>query len=285
MFPKGKVSFLPGFSCGDRKTRATSRERRCFAVIYVPPVPSSFKREFEAEVGDFETTESECETARDVIHPHIDVHAQYALLRMFKGDPGARADAARMLAAVKTGTLAGIYKEDQRVPALLARRMGSNWWELIPQGEDAALVLDPDPSAPSIIVFRDQVRSLPSRLDPALRKASLGRVIVVPIIAVKQFTDSLGVTLSAGQLRNLQTGKEVALQRQSTAEVQRVLAQAQTLAKQQQRPSARRFRCPCQGEGVCLVSLPLRLCFCVKASLFPPAIFFKICGFLPGLLA
>jgi hypothetical protein len=68
-----------------------------------------------------------------VIDSRIDVHAQYALLRMAKGDPGARADAAGMLAAVKSGRLAGIYKEDQRVPALRARGLGLGWWQLVPR--------------------------------------------------------------------------------------------------------------------------------------------------------
>ena len=112
-------------------------------------------------------------SARDVIDERIDVHAQYALQRMFKGDPSARADATQMLTAVKAGQLKGIYKEDQRVPAMLAKRWNTEWWQLIPEGEDAALIFEPvDPMiAPPIIVFRDQVRSIPYRIDPALRKA------------------------------------------------------------------------------------------------------------------
>jgi V8-like Glu-specific endopeptidase len=108
-------------------------------------------------------------TPAGVIDSRIDVHAQYALLRMAKGDPSAQADASAMLAAVKSGRLAGIYKEDQQVPALRAKRQGIGWWQLIPAGRDAVVVNEA--GAAPIIVFRDRVRSDASRLDPALRAA------------------------------------------------------------------------------------------------------------------
>ena len=109
-------------------------------------------------------------TQAGVIDGRIDVHAQYALLRMAKSpDPGARADASAMLGAVKAGALAGIYKEDQQVPALRARRVGTSWWLVIPKGEDAAVLREP--GAAPLIVFRDGVRSDAARLDPALRRA------------------------------------------------------------------------------------------------------------------
>jgi hypothetical protein len=76
-----------------------------------------------------------------------------------------------MLGAVKSGALAGIYKEDQQVPALRARRVGTSWWLVIPKGEDAALFLGAAPGEAPMIVFRDGVRSNAARLDPALRKA------------------------------------------------------------------------------------------------------------------
>jgi len=109
-------------------------------------------------------------TQAGVIDARIDVFAQYALLRMAKSpDPAARADASAMLGAVKAGTLAGIYKEDEQVPALRARRVGTSWWLVIPKGEDAAVLREP--AQPPLIVFRDSVRSDAARLDPALRKA------------------------------------------------------------------------------------------------------------------
>ena len=78
-----------------------------------------------------------------------------------------------MLAAVKSGRLTGLYKEDEQVPALRARALGMGWWQLIPPGEDAAVVLDPaNPTGgPPLIAFRDGVRSDSARLDPALRRA------------------------------------------------------------------------------------------------------------------
>jgi hypothetical protein len=112
-------------------------------------------------------------TRNDVIDERIDVFAQYSLLRMFKGDAAARGDGEGMLAAVKAGQLAGIYKEDERVPAMRARNMNMGWWQLIPKGEDAALIGHPGnlPNGTPIIVFRDSIRSTPPRIDPALRKA------------------------------------------------------------------------------------------------------------------
>jgi hypothetical protein len=108
-----------------------------------------------------------------VVDARIDVFAQYSLQRMSRGDPDARRDAVEMLAAVRGGDLAGIYKVDELVPAKRAQALGKGWWQLISTGEDAAVVLDPrDPlGGQPIIVFRDRVRSLPSRLDPALRRA------------------------------------------------------------------------------------------------------------------
>lgn len=119
---------------------------------------------------EFETT-STAITSYSVIDSRIDVHAQYALLRMNKRGGAEQVDAIDMLTAVKAGRLAGIYKEDQGVPAKLAQRQGKGWWQLIPAGQDAAAVRDVDPNAPPLIVFRDKVRSDGARLDPALRKA------------------------------------------------------------------------------------------------------------------
>ncbi len=112
---------------------------------------------------------------KELIDPRIDFHAQEALHRMFNGDPGARADAGGMFAAIKAGRLAGIYIVNQQVPALRARKLDRWWWNLIPQGEDAILLRDSsEPGAGGgapLIAFRDPVKSVPARLDPALRKA------------------------------------------------------------------------------------------------------------------
>jgi hypothetical protein len=115
-------------------------------------------------------------TARDLIDPRIDVGAQRALLRMSKGDPAARAAASGMLAAVRGEQLAGIYGDDLLAAVKLAQRLGTVRWKLVPPGEDAVLVVDPQEplTLPPRIVFRGDtpdIRSTPSRIDPALRKA------------------------------------------------------------------------------------------------------------------
>lgn len=109
-----------------------------------------------------------------MIDPRIDVHAQYAMQRMFKSENAPIRDlATALLQAVKSQSrLSGIYIENQQVPALLAKKLGIGWWQLIPKGADAAVVVNPaEPSSPGLIVFRDQLRSEPARLDMALQKA------------------------------------------------------------------------------------------------------------------
>lgn len=140
-----------------------------------------------------------------VIDPRIDVHAQFALLRMSK-NPSTAADASAMLAAVKGGQLGGIYKEDQQVPALIARKAGSGWWQILPPGEDAALVLE---VAPPIIVFRDQARSNPTRLDPALIKAFKGRPLST--MTIDSTLKSLGLNLSPAETSALASRRRVSL--------------------------------------------------------------------------
>lgn len=120
------------------------------------------------DLGAGEEIQEEVLAARDVIHSRIDVHAQYSLMRMSK-NPATTADASAMLAAVKSGQLAGIYKEDQLVPAQRAQRKGIGWWQVLQPGQDATVVRDP--GVAPIIIFRDSIRSVPSRLDPALLAA------------------------------------------------------------------------------------------------------------------
>jgi len=103
---------------------------------------------------------------------NIDVFAQKAIVRL-SNNPLTAADAYALLNAVKSRELRGIFIENQKVPTLRARNVGRWWWEIIPKGEDATL--QSDPSAPisgaPIIVFRDTIRSIPSRLDSSLLKA------------------------------------------------------------------------------------------------------------------
>jgi hypothetical protein len=151
--------------------------RRGDSIVLIPGhgVPDA------AEV--FESPGGGIPSARDLMDPRIDVHAQYALRRMFKSDSVARADAMGMFAAVKARDLAGIYIVNQAVPALRARRMNRWWWELIPKGQDAILMSDP-PTEPPLIAFRDEIKTVPSRLDSALRGAwreMKSRTIGIPL--------------------------------------------------------------------------------------------------------
>jgi outer membrane protein OmpA-like peptidoglycan-associated protein len=116
------------------------------------------------------TTEAVPLNQRDVMSAKIDVFAQRALFRMLKGNKEASLAARHMVWAVKRGTLAGIYKEDQRAPALRARAIGKGWWQLIPKGANAMCLKEPV-SRPPMMVFRNAVRSNPHLLDPALKAA------------------------------------------------------------------------------------------------------------------
>ena len=109
-----------------------------------------------------------------VIDPRLDVGAQQAILRMARGTPRQRVDAVGLHAAVKAGRLQGIFGDDLRAAAQLAARLGTVRWELIPRGQDAALIDQLELGQPPTIIFREQVRSVPARLDPALSRAFSG---------------------------------------------------------------------------------------------------------------
>jgi hypothetical protein len=74
---------------------------------------------------------------RRVIHPRIDVDAQRALIAMAnRGDP----DAEFLLMLVHRGALYGLFKPDQREPAMLIRKFCGNWWEYIAPGARGRLL-------------------------------------------------------------------------------------------------------------------------------------------------
>jgi len=121
-------------------------------------------------------------TTNEVIDNRISVPAQHSLVRLSK-NPATSADAVAMLQEIKAGRLAGIYCVNWEKSAQRALRLGSNWWSVIPQGEDAVLMLDPDnlsAGVPLIAFRRDlapdcgllagegRFSASPSRLDAAL---------------------------------------------------------------------------------------------------------------------
>ena len=108
-----------------------------------------------------------------LIDPRLDVGAQRALVRMSKDGPDQASAANEIAAAVKGGTLAGVFGDDLGASAALAARLGTVRWELVPDGEDAVLVEEPE-RLPTL-VFREGARSVPARLDPALERRGTGR--------------------------------------------------------------------------------------------------------------
>ncbi len=99
----------------------------------------------------------------------VDVSAKFALQRMLKSSD-MHADAVRLTDGINTGRLAGIFGDDLQATVRLAQRHGTQRWLLVPQGEDAALVLDPvaPMTAPPTIIFRRPTRTtIPGKaIDP-----------------------------------------------------------------------------------------------------------------------
>jgi hypothetical protein len=97
-------------------------------------------------------------STRDVIDKRISVPAQHSLVRLSKNS-AASADAVGMLEEVKAARLAGIYCVNWKLPAQRALRFGKYWWTVIPQSEDAVLMLDPDnpASGQPLIAFRREL--------------------------------------------------------------------------------------------------------------------------------
>lgn len=119
---------------------------------------------------------------KDVIDKRISVPAQHSLVRLSK-NPTTSADAVGMLEEVKAGRLAGIYCVNWQLPAKRAERLGKTWWTVIPEGEDAVLMVDPDELwggkpmmafrrrlDPDCGLLRSETRfaATPSKLDAAL---------------------------------------------------------------------------------------------------------------------
>lgn len=121
--------------------------------------------------------ESEPWTTQDVIDERIDVQAQYALMRMFGGEPLEKIHASHILSAVKSGALGGVYQEDQQVPALRAQSLGYGWWEILPKPQggvrvDGVCMAEPTSKAP-IIVMRRKAEQNRAAYDNALQDAWL----------------------------------------------------------------------------------------------------------------
>jgi hypothetical protein len=170
------------------------RENVMRYAVNIQPEPFEFETEVdeaEAGFGEFEMLDTELPgrvltyTTSDVIDQRISIPAQHALVRLSK-DPATSADAVALLEEVKGGRLGGIFCVNWQKPAQRAIKLGKSWWTVIPSGEDAVLMLDPDNplGGQPLIAFRRELdpdcgllkgekrfASSPARLEQALLKA------------------------------------------------------------------------------------------------------------------
>jgi len=121
-------------------------------------------------------------TQCDFIDARIDVQAQRALFLLARQGGLDGNDALSMWGAVKSAALAGIYQENQKVPALAAIANGTAWWQLIPAGRDSIVFERP---AVPIMVFRrgiaNDVRRVAAALLFAWRESSVGALpMIIP---------------------------------------------------------------------------------------------------------
>lgn len=142
---------------------------------------------------DDDESQEDLQFPRDVIDSRIDVDAQRALISMAGSTDSATInDAFDVLDLVKTGRLGGIYKENQRVPALLAQKRGTGWWQLLPRPQfgDWRFLCDPGkPDAPPIVVFRRNLDR--QRLIRVLREtASLKMALQDPTLCANALTSN-----------------------------------------------------------------------------------------------
>ncbi|MGH9751401.1 MAG: OmpA family protein [Blastocatellia bacterium] len=105
----------------------------------------------------------------DPADPRIDAATGPALQSMLEA-PDTADTAARLIQGVNGGTLAGILGDDSDVAQQLAAAHGMEPSQLIPPGQDAALVLDAASplEAPSAILLRNEIHDDPVRLAAAL---------------------------------------------------------------------------------------------------------------------
>jgi hypothetical protein len=132
-----------------------------------PPEPS--------ETPVVEAAALEPWTTQDVIDSRIDVQAQYALMRMFVGEPLEAIVASHILSAVKEGALEGIYQENQQAPALRAQSLGYGWWQILPPAGqqpriDGICMTEPGDRPPMLVMRRGTEKNA-AAYDAALQNA------------------------------------------------------------------------------------------------------------------
>lgn len=106
----------------------------------------------------------------DIIDSRIDVSAQYALMRMFRGSLFEQYTASQILSAVKDGRVGGVYIADQKVPALQAKAAGDTWWTMVPKWASMICYEKPANKSP-LMVMAKGVEKQPQILDEAMSQA------------------------------------------------------------------------------------------------------------------
>jgi hypothetical protein len=120
-------------------------------------------------------------TMCDFIDKGISVHGQYALFNLYKRGGSECRDAIQILSAVRSDQVQGVFKADERKPALLAQQNGTGWWALqdhpssVPNGGSAFVF---EGEAPPMVVFRTGIASdhqaLATALEEAWKASSIG---------------------------------------------------------------------------------------------------------------
>lgn len=109
----------------------------------------------------------------DAIDTHIDVSAQKHIMRALgSGDASAATQGLGVLAAVKSGALAGVF-EPARGPVIeRGKRMSPDnpvpWWTMIPKGELATCLTEPANEAP-MLLYKSNLQ--PAQVTAALAEA------------------------------------------------------------------------------------------------------------------
>lgn len=120
-------------------------------------------------------------TICDFIHQRITMEAQYALAHLYRQGGEDCMIALSILGGAENGELKGVYMEDQGEPALMARRNGSSWWLLIPEGQGAIVS---EHESPPMMVIEKRLANNPVALADALKQAwnnsSMGARIIEP---------------------------------------------------------------------------------------------------------
>lgn len=120
-------------------------------------------------------------TICDFIHERITVEAQYALSDMVR-QGGEDCDIAlSILGGVEKGQLEGVYMEDQGKPAMMARRHGTSWWELIPPGE--GVIVSELESPPMMIIAKRLANNraqLAAKIKEAWQQSSFAGQSIAP---------------------------------------------------------------------------------------------------------